>query len=64
MTDKSFLVWLKERLQHVHGENPNVDYMHRLQRIIDSIPESEGEDLLQAELVQKHGILGPQWVSY
>lgn len=37
MNDKEFLMWVYERLVHVHGENPNSDYMHRFQRIIKSM---------------------------
>lgn len=28
--DAKFLRWLHDRLEFVHGENPDVDYMHRL----------------------------------
>lgn len=34
--DKEFLVWLHERLVHVHGEKPLMDYMHRLRAIIEN----------------------------
>lgn len=34
MKDREFLVWIHSRLVHVHGENPNVDYMHKLMAII------------------------------
>jgi len=34
MTDREFLVWLHNRLEHVHGENPHVDYMYKLRSII------------------------------
>jgi len=37
MTDKQFLIWIHERLEHVHGEKPIVDYMHKLRAIINSI---------------------------
>ena len=38
MTDKSFLIWLYERLLYVHKENPYVDYMHKLRAIIRAYP--------------------------
>jgi len=38
MTDKEFLQWIHGRLVDVHGENPNMDYMHRLQSIIETTP--------------------------
>ena len=34
MKDKEFLQWIHDRLQHQHGENPYVDYMHKLRAII------------------------------
>lgn len=34
MTDKDFLQWLLERLIHVYKENPNVDFCHRLRKIV------------------------------
>ncbi len=33
MPDKEFLEWIYLRLKR-HGENPNVDYMHKLKNII------------------------------
>ena len=35
MRDKEFLIWLHERLEHKHGENPCLDYMHKLRTIIN-----------------------------
>tara|TARA_R110000822_G_scaffold137088_1_gene274517 strand:- start:322 stop:552 length:231 start_codon:yes stop_codon:yes gene_type:complete len=35
-TDKEHLQWMLNRLAEVHGENRNVDYMMRMQKIIDS----------------------------
>lgn len=37
MNDKDFLQWVHGRLVNVHGENKNVDYMLKLQSIIDSM---------------------------
>ena len=37
-SDRNFLIWLHERLEHVHGENDLVGYMHRLRRIIADMP--------------------------
>lgn len=36
MKDSEFLQWIFNRLEHVHGENPRIDYMSRLRRIIYS----------------------------
>jgi len=38
MTDREFLTWLHERLEHVHGENPQMDYMYKLRSIIEATP--------------------------
>lgn len=38
VTDREFLIWLHERLEHVHGENDLVDYMHFLRKIIRGTP--------------------------
>jgi len=35
-TDKEHLQWMLNRLSEVHGENRNVDYMMRMQKIIDN----------------------------
>jgi len=35
-TDKEHLQWMLNRLAEVHGENRNIDYMVRMQKIIDS----------------------------
>ncbi len=34
MLDRDFLIWIHERLEHVHGENPMNDYMHKLRAVI------------------------------
>lgn len=36
MKDKNFLQWIHNRLTQVHKENPRIDYMNKLQCIIDS----------------------------
>ncbi len=36
--DKEFLQWIHDRLKFRHGENPNVDYMLKLQMVIDEMP--------------------------
>lgn len=41
LKDKDFLKWIHDRLIHVHGESPNVDYIHMLRSIIDTIPENQ-----------------------
>lgn len=41
MEDKEFLIWIHERLRHVHKEDVNVDYMHKLRSIINATPEDK-----------------------
>jgi len=36
--DSAFLQWVHDRMRFVHGENENVDYMHKLRAIIASVP--------------------------
>lgn len=38
MTDKEFLSWIYARLVKVHGEEPLMDYMHKLSAIISATP--------------------------
>ena len=38
MTDREMLIWIHQRLVKVHGEDPLVDYMHRLRAIIEATP--------------------------
>ena len=44
MTDRQFLEWIHARLEFTHGENPNVDYMLRLKRIIVALEKDEAVD--------------------
>lgn len=37
MKDANFLRWIHSRLEHQHGENPDVDYMIRLRQIADEV---------------------------
>ena len=41
MNDKEFLQWIKHRLHYVHKENNSVDYMLKLQSIIDDTSEEK-----------------------
>lgn len=41
MTDKEFLNWIHDRLEHVHKENRLYDYMYRLRAITESTPEEK-----------------------
>lgn len=37
MFDKDFLMWIYKRLEVVHGENINLDYMLKLQAKINTL---------------------------
>lgn len=37
-TDRQFLCWIHDRLEHVYGEDPLIDYMHKLRCIIHATP--------------------------
>jgi len=41
MNDKEFLRWLYNRLEQVHNENKNVDYMHKFKSIIADYPKDK-----------------------
>jgi len=41
MKDRDFLFLIHERLEHVHGEKPLVDYMHKLRSIILATPKEK-----------------------
>ena len=41
MKDRDFLIWIHERLEHVHKESPLVDYMHKLRAVISAIPPEQ-----------------------
>lgn len=41
MKDRDFLIWLHARLETVHGEQPIVDYMHKLRAVITAIPADQ-----------------------
>ena len=38
-TDIEHLQWVYDRLENVHGENPNYDYMNRFKSIIENKQE-------------------------
>ena len=44
MKDKKFLEWLRDRLMYTYKENKSLDYMHKLQGIIDNYPEDKDSE--------------------
>jgi len=43
MSDIEHLKWIRDRLEFVYDESPNVDYMIKFQSIIDSLDGKESE---------------------
>ena len=41
MNDREFLMWIHERLEHVHKESSSVDYMHKLRAVIKATPPGQ-----------------------
>ena len=41
MSDKEFLQWIYTRLEQYYGEDARVDYMRRLQAIIQTTPPDQ-----------------------
>ncbi len=44
MKDRDFLIWIHERLTHVHGENELMGYMHRFRAIIRTVDKNQETD--------------------
>jgi|2_EtaG_2_1085320.scaffolds.fasta_scaffold00330_21 hypothetical protein len=63
MKDREFLMWIHERLEHVHEENPCMDYMYKLRALILATnPEQETQNRGQGqhslgELKKKMGMI-------
>ena len=41
MTDREFLIWLHERLEHQYHVNRNTDWMHKLRVITVCLPREQ-----------------------
>ena len=76
MKDVEFMNWLHERLILVHGENRNLDYMHRLREIIAKMETSLHPLMTQEEVAvalrvttkrlknwRENGTGGPRWLK-
>ena len=63
MKDKDFLEWIYSRLKNVHGENPNVDYMHKLRAVCKSTdPGKETLTILnETNVPGKIYVRGEKW---
>lgn len=40
MKDRDFLIWIHARLEN-YGDDPLMDFMHKLRAVITSIPEDQ-----------------------
>lgn len=55
--DSEFLTWIYERMQYVHAENSNYDYMRRLWEIIERIQNREqAEAILCEDIIEAAGL--------
>lgn len=41
MDNREFLIWIYDRLVHVHNESVNIDYMCKLRSIIENYPDNK-----------------------
>lgn len=41
LTDRQFLLWLRDRLEYIYHESPNVDFVTKLEDIAMAIPEEQ-----------------------
>lgn len=51
--DQVHMRWIYDRMVHVHGENPNVDYMLRFNKIIPPIL-ADDEYVVRAHAAVRH----------
>lgn len=58
MKDKEILQWVYERMINIHNENPNVDYMLRFKKVIDSIKEPR-QEIYRDPAVNRYGYRVP-----
>jgi hypothetical protein len=52
MLDRDFLIWIYERLEHVHGESPMNDYMRKLSAVIKATDKKQ----LSPNVVNSNGL--------
>ena len=41
MTDREFLLWMRQRIIHKYGENEHVDFVYKLGNIALAIPKEQ-----------------------
>jgi hypothetical protein len=42
-SDQEFLQWIHDRIANVYGENENVDFLHRLRKVIEALAQRADE---------------------
>jgi hypothetical protein len=50
MPDRSFLLWLRDRLEHIYDEHPDTDFMNKLKCIAYAIPEDQNTPNILLEI--------------
>ena len=69
--DADFLRWIADRQVNVHGDNPNLDYLHRLREIADALDVDDdvhepsylrGWNACRAEPLAKLGLISERHV--
>lgn len=54
MKDREFLMWIHERLEHVYGDKPIMDSMHKLRAVIRATdPDKETPNLNTCNSLQE-----------
>lgn len=61
MNDKLFLQWIHDRMENTHGENFNVDYMHKLRCIIREMDDGK---VTPATIIQDKPVAQPKQYKY
>ena len=51
VTYAEFLTWIADRLEHVHGEEPDVDYMRRLRELAASVVPADADSPNTSEVM-------------
>jgi len=61
VTDREFLTWVHDRLQHVHGEPVNIDYMNKLRCIINATSPAVETPNVVCEILPADKPAGAAW---
>ena len=62
MKDHEFVSWMADRMVHVYGESPNVDFVHRARAIAENIARydtaADNCEVLRARLERRQAERG------